>query len=550
MQASTPIQPLFGFVSFWFIYNAMAHFSCSLPSYKEAFGSLFLVRGGISESYEGTPPGDRYVGIEFSSFQAAKTGIIPAFTPSRAACGNRHQHRFRQLSKDRKRGDMIERVCIIGAGPSGLAQLRAFQSAAEKGAEIPGIVCYEKQSDWGGLWNYTWRTGVDGYGNQCHGSMYRYLWSNGPKEGLEFADYTFEEHFGKPIASYPPRAVLFDYIKGRVEKAGVRKWIRFHTIVRDVRVIEGGKFEVTTRNEKTDTEARKIFDRVVVASGHFSVPNVPEYPGFDTFNGRILHAHDFCDAREFAGQDILIVGTSYSAEDVGSQCGKYGAKSITQSCRSGFTGYRWPENWTEVGGLDRVKGKTAYFTDGNSVDADAIILCTGYKHHFPFLPDELRLKTANILAADDLYKGVVWNRDPDVFYLGMQDQWYTLNMFDAQAWYVRDIVMGRIAVPDLAAREMDVAARKATEAVLADDYACIDYQGAYTQELIDDTDYPSFNVQAANEAFHAWKKHKKKDIMTFRNNGYISPMTGTQAPAHHTPWKDALDDSMESYLET
>ena len=35
---------------------------------------------------------------------------------------------------------MTKRVCIIGAGPSGLAQLRAFQSAREKGAEIPEIV--------------------------------------------------------------------------------------------------------------------------------------------------------------------------------------------------------------------------------------------------------------------------------------------------------------------------------------------------------------------------------------------------------------------------
>ena len=45
--------------------------------------------------------------------------------------------------------------------------------------------------------------------------MYRYLWSNGPKEGLEFADYSFEEHFGRPIASYPPRAVMFDYVEGK-----------------------------------------------------------------------------------------------------------------------------------------------------------------------------------------------------------------------------------------------------------------------------------------------------------------------------------------------
>ena len=444
---------------------------------------------------------------------------------------------------------MKKRVAVIGAGPSGLAQLRAFQSAKDNGADIPDVVCFEKQSDWGGLWNYTWRTGVDEHGNQCHGSMYRYLWSNGPKEGLEFADYTFEEHFGKPIASYPPRAVLFDYIKGRVEKAGIRDWIRFNHNVRDVR-FKDGKFEITVRDETADTEATEVFDNVVVASGHFSVPNVPEYPGFESFNGRILHAHDFRDAREFEGQDLLIVGTSYSAEDVGSQCWKYGAKSIVQSCRSGVTGYQWPDNWTEVGGIDRVEGKTVHFTDGNQAQVDAIILCTGYKHHFPFLPDDLRLKTANILAADDLYKGVVWNANPEMFYLGMQDQWYTFNMFDAQAWYVRDIIMGRIAVPDMAAREADVAARKAAEAALEDDFACIDYQGAYTQELIDETDYPSFDIPASNQAFYEWKKHKKKDIMTFRNNGYTSPMTGTRAPEHHTAWKDALDDSMESYLQT
>ena len=38
--------------------------------------------------------------------------------------------------------------------------------------------------------------------------------------------------------------------------------------------------------------------------------------------------------------------------------------------------------------------------------------------------------------------------------------------------------------------------------------------------------------------------------MEFRNHGYVSPMTGTKAPPHHTPWKDALDDSLESYLQT
>ena len=443
---------------------------------------------------------------------------------------------------------MTKRVAIIGAGPSGLAQLRAFQSAKEGGADIPEVICFEKQSNWGGLWNYTWRTGVDQYGEPVHGSMYRYLWSNGPKEGLEFADYSFEEHFGKQIASYPPRAVLFDYIEGRVKKAGVRDMIRFETVVRRVE-FENGTFSVTVKDLPNDREYTEHFDHVICAPGHFSTPNVPEFDGFESFKGRVLHAHDFRDALEFKGQDILIVGTSYSAEDIGSQCWKYGAKSITVSHRTAPMGHDWPDNWAEVPLLTHVDGNTAYFKDGTSRHVDAVLLCTGYQHHFPFMAEDLRLKTANRLATADLYKGVAWVDNPALFYLGMQDQWFTFNMFDAQAWWARDVIMGRIALPDRATMAADVAERVAREDAGQDDYDAIWYQGDYIKELIAETDYPTFDVEGACQAFKAWKGHKKAGIMTFRDNGYKSVITGTMAPKHHTPWKDAMDDSLEVYLQ-
>ncbi len=445
---------------------------------------------------------------------------------------------------------MTKRIAVIGAGPSGLAVLRAFQSAKQNGAEIPEVVCFEKQSNWGGLWNYTWRTGLDEHGEPVHGSMYRYLWSNGPKEGLEFADYSFEEHFGKQIGSYPPRAVLFDYIEGRVRKAGVRDWIRFSTTIRMVRHDQAaGKFTVTVHDLKKDSMYDEVFDNVIVASGHFSVPNVPEYPGFDRFNGRVLHAHDFRDAREFTGKDLLLLGSSYSAEDVGSQCWKYGARSITVAFRNAPMGFDWPENWKEVPRLERVDEDTAYFADGTSKRVDAIILCTGYKHHFPYLPDDLRLKTANRLAAADLYKGVAYVHNPALFYIGMQDQWFTFNMFDAQAWWVRDVILGRIAIPaDKAALVRDVIDRVAAEDAGKDAHDAIHYQGDYVKELIAETDYPSFDVDGACEAFFEWKHHKGDGIMTFRDHAYRSVITGTMAPTHHTPWRDALEDSMESYL--
>ena len=48
--------------------------------------------------------------------------------------------------------------------------------------------------------------------------------------------------------------------------------------------------------------------------------------------------------------------------------------------------------------------------------------------------------------------------------------------------------------------------------------------------------------------FKDWKGHKKADIMGYRNLGFQSTLTGTVAPPHHTPWLEALDDSMTTYL--
>ncbi len=439
----------------------------------------------------------------------------------------------------------MTRVAVIGAGPCGLSQLHAFASDPQSSAEV---VCYEKQDDWGGLWNYSWRTGLDEHGEPCHASMYRYLWSNGPKECLEFADYGFEEHFGRPIASFPPREVLYDYIVGRANRSGFRDQIRFNHAVRRVSRNSGGGFTIAAHDLARDCDVSDDYDYVVVASGHFSTPNMPHYPGYETFGGTLMHAHDFRDAAQFAGRTVLVIGSSYSAEDVASQLWKYGARSVVCSSRSGPMGFDWPDGITERPILTHIEGRTVHFADGTTADVDAIVSCTGYLHHFPFMDDELRLVTTNRLATSDLYRGVVFVPDNRVMYLGMQDQWYTFNMFDAQAWYARDVILGRIELPDAAEQARWVSEYQALEDQVADDYGLIDFQGAYTQDLVDQTDYPDFNTPLVNKMFKDWKKHKKQSIIGYRDNGHTSPLTGTVAPIHHTAWSEALDDSLESYL--
>ena len=284
----------------------------------------------------------------------------------------------------------MSKVAIIGSGPCGLSMLRSFHQAELKGDKIPEIVCFDKQSDWGGLWNYSWRTGSDQYGDPVPNSMYRYLWSNGPKECLEFADYTFDEHFGKALPSFPPREVLYDYILGRAKKSDVKKYIRFDTIVTSVSH-DGKEFSIISKDKKNNSFLNEKFDNIVVATGHFSVPFIPEYEGMKSFPGRILHSHDFRDAEEFRGKDLIVLGSSYSAEDVALQCYKYGAKSVTIGYRNNPMGFKWPSGMKEVHYLDKLEGKKATFKDAHTQDVDAIILCTGYLHYFPFLERSLKL---------------------------------------------------------------------------------------------------------------------------------------------------------------
>ena len=444
-----------------------------------------------------------------------------------------------------------QRIAIIGAGPSGMAALRAFESAQRAGAKIPEIVAYEKQEDWGGQWNYTWRSGTDKYGEPVHSSMYRNLWSNGPKEALEFAEYTFDEHFGRPISSYPPREVLWDYIDGRVRRSSVKEKVQFSTAVRWVEHDrDQDTFTVTVENLRSGKTTTSEFDRVIVATGHFTFPNVPDFPGIETFQGSVQHAHDFRGAENLADKRVLLIGASYSAEDIGVQAFKMGARSVTMSYRTAPMGYDWPDGMEELPLIERFEGETVHFTNGETREFDAVILCTGYLHKYPFLPAELALQSGNNIYPAGLYRGVVWQKNPKVYYLGAQDQWFTFNMFDAQAWYVRDLILGRAALPSAEQRAAHMKSWRDRFQSLDGDADDVHFQADYIRDLIEATDYPMFDLDEVVRIFLSWTEDKQKNILTYRDKSHRSVMTGTLAATHHTTWLQELDDSLERYLST
>ena len=127
------------------------------------------------------------------------------------------------------------------------------------------------------------------------------------------------------------------------------------------------------------------FDYVIVATGHFSVPNVPSFPGIDEFPGRVIHSHDFRNASQYKDKTLLVVGSSISAEDIALQTIKFGAKKVVCTWRTKPMGFKWPAQITEKPLMTKIEGNTVHFKDGTTEVVDDIILCTGYLFSFPFM---------------------------------------------------------------------------------------------------------------------------------------------------------------------
>lgn len=56
-----------------------------------------------------------------------------------------------------------------------------------------------------------------------------------------------------------------------------------------------------------------------------------------------------------------------------------------------------------------------------------------------------------------LYQGVVWKQSAAILFRHAGSV-FPFNMFDAQAWYARDVMLGKIALPSFAEMQADTQA--------------------------------------------------------------------------------------------
>ncbi|XP_051175246.1 uncharacterized protein LOC127290596 isoform X2 [Leptopilina boulardi] len=336
------------------------------------------------------------------------------------------------------------RICIIGGGAAGLCALRNFA----ENLNYFDLVVFEKTEKIGGTWVYNEKTGLDSNGLPIHSSMYRDLRTNLPCEIMNFPDY--RKMKGDKSSTVTHEQIL-SYLKNYSEHFQLCQYIQFNTLVENVKpeIKENDSkiivWKVQIKNLKTKQISHEVFDGIIVCTGQYFQPNIPEIPGIETFPGTILHSHSYRKPEDFTNKSIVILGASSSGIDIGIELCAH-ANQVYLSHYGERIVSILPSQLIQVMEISRIEKNKIYFINGNSVQVDAIIYCTGYLITFPFLDESCGITVDNNYVYP-LYKHMININYPTMCFLGMNTKVVPFPMFHMKAKYYLAYLKGELTLP-------------------------------------------------------------------------------------------------------
>ncbi|KAI8331593.1 hypothetical protein BC941DRAFT_403707 [Chlamydoabsidia padenii] len=394
----------------------------------------------------------------------------------------------------------IRKVAIIGAGPAGLPTAKVLR---DEGLEV---VIYERSPASGGTWIYNPAPPLDPvfpstipsqlvqpkYDEKEHlrhappTPCYRSLRNNVATPLLKYKDLDWPAD----TPWFTTHDKILDYLQDYSRTFGLDDITEFDTSLEKLTELpdQAGwkvltKKTVLTTTQDDNGEERKLlttswkeveFDAVVLSTGHYHAPYVPDIPGLVEWKQRyphtIIHSKQYRIPDGYDGKTVLLIGDGTSAldisRDIGDRC-----NIIYQSVRESNHGFdekyrafreevkTWlPSNVQRVSSINTIHFQQDQQDPSTSIielqdgtrltGVDAIVICTGYLFNYHFLQDlhdddaNKSIPTDRVLVNRqgsqllNLHKDIFYIPNPTLSFVGVPFHIATFSFFEFQAYAV------------------------------------------------------------------------------------------------------------------
>lgn len=357
-------------------------------------------------------------------------------------------------------------------------------------------------------------------------------------------------HWPEGTDEFATHDVIRQYVEDIASQNSVLDTVQFHTRVESVTKPDG-EDRWTVRTSKLQKAksgpgyqfGKKTwkFDAVVVASGHYNVPRVPDIPGLSgwkqRFPDRVMHSKLYRSPERFAGKTVLIIGAGVSSMDIAKETAARGAK-VYQSVRESkyaLNADRLPENAERVAMVSEfvasdgkpseepqkdqaIPGKVVLSDRRVLEGIDHVVVATGYITSYPFLED-LEQPSVSWEEADDkvvitsdgyithnLHKDIFYIPDPTLAFVGVSHLVSTFSFFDFQAQVVARVFAGQVQLPSESIMKEEHKERKAKfqrgdrfhSLLLKEDLYMAEVLGWVNEDLV------KANIQPMKEVDEEW----------------------------------------------
>ena len=233
-----------------------------------------------------------------------------------------------------------------GAGPSGLVTAKTLLHDYPLGTFAPTI--FEKRHGVGGLWPSKPENG------SATGPVNPFMRTNLSRYTVAFSDLAWESVIedSADVPMFPQAWQAGRYLEKYTERFLPRGVVRLgERVVRTIRGMEDDDVEGRWTVEwVTDTQDQEVksekFDFLVVASGYFSSPHIPDIPGLHGFENRTIHSSSLHDARDIqhllqepdmtTGKVIVIGGSMSGAEAASTLALHLSSTSLQSQSRTNY----------------------------------------------------------------------------------------------------------------------------------------------------------------------------------------------------------------------